>query len=83
MALRVYAQEIQDEKSQPRSWEEIVQQIATGALLRITVVWLTYSYCYGISGSTDTFAKQLQTQILHVESECQCLNNHKQSHSHS
>lgn len=57
MALRVYAQEIQDEKSQQRSWEEIVQQIAMGALLRITVLWLTYSYCYGNWGSTDILDK--------------------------
>lgn len=46
MALRVYAQEIKDEKSQQRSWNQIVQEIAMGALLCITLLWLTYIYCY-------------------------------------
>lgn len=53
MALRVYAQEIQDEKSQQRSWIQIVQEIAMGALLCITLLWLTYIYCYRNRECTD------------------------------
>lgn len=54
---------MQDEKSQQRSWEEIVQQIAMGALLRITALQLTYIHCYGNRGSADALSNNYKPRL--------------------